>query len=191
LNDGCQDRIHIFDANLFCVRPDEKFLKIFSEYSSPLFYYVLKLTENEQNAKDIVQECFIRVWENIEKIDTTSPVLPLLVTYIKNLLRDEYRKNRNYKHLLVEVGEGMKDAAARPAAEDALALKDREKQLDVSLKQLSEKRKDIFSMVRLQGLTHKEVARTMNLSVADVKKQMRLSLQHLRKVMNTLIYMIF
>ncbi|MBN9381451.1 MAG: sigma-70 family RNA polymerase sigma factor [Chitinophagaceae bacterium] len=170
---------------------DEKFLEIFSAYSSPLFYYVLKLTENEDTAKDIVQECFIRVWENIEKIDTASPVLPLLITYIKNLLRDEYRKNKNYKHLLAQVGEEMKDTASRPAAEDLLALKDREKQLDISLKQLSEKRKHIFSMVRLQGLSHKEVAASMNVSVADVKKQMRLSLQHLRKVMNMLFFTMF
>lgn len=170
---------------------DEKFLEIFSAYSSPLFYYVLKLTENEDTAKDIVQECFIRVWENIEKIDTASPVLPLLITYIKNLLRDEYRKNKNYKHLLAQVGEEMKNISSRPTAEDSLVLKDREKQLDISLKQLSEKRKHIFSMVRLEGLSHKEVAASMNVSVADVKKQMRLSLQHLRKVMNMLICMMF
>jgi len=173
------------------VSRDEKFLAIFSEYSSSLFYYVLKLTENEDTAKDIVQECFIRVWENIEKIDTASPILPLLITYIKNLLRDEYRKNKNYKHLLVQVGEEMKDISSRPTAEDSLALKDREKQLNTSLQQLSEKRKHIFSMVRLQGLSHKEVAASMNVSVADVKKQMRLSLQHLKKVMNVLMFMIF
>jgi len=173
------------------VSRDEKFLAIFSEYSSSLFYYVLKLTENEDTAKDIVQECFIRVWENIEKIDTASPILPLLITYIKNLLRDEYRKNKKYKHLLVQVGEEMKDISSRPTAEDSLALKDREKQLNTSLQQLSEKRKHIFSMVRLQGLSHKEVAASMNVSVADVKKQMRLSLQHLKKVMNVLMFMIF
>ena len=162
---------------------DEKFLEIFSEYSSPLFYYVLRLTENEENAKDIVQECFIRVWDNIEKIDTQSNVLPLLVTYIKNLLRDEYRKNKNYQHLLVDVGQEMRDVSSRPTAEDSLALQERQRQLEFSLSQLSEKRKDIFRMVRLQGLSHKEVAASMNLSVADVKKQMRLSLQYLRKVM--------
>jgi len=165
------------------VSRDEKFLEIFSEYSSPLFYYVLRLTENEENAKDIVQECFIRVWDNIEKIDTQSNVLPLLVTYIKNLLRDEYRKNKNYQHLLVDVGQEMRDVSSRPTAEDSLALQERQRQLEFSLSQLSEKRKDIFRMVRLQGLSHKEVAASMNLSVADVKKQMRLSLQYLRKVM--------
>ena len=172
-------------------RSEEKFLSIFSEYSSPLFYYVLKLTENENNAQDIVQECFIRVWENIEKIDTSSPVLPLLITYIKNLLRDEYRKNRNYQHLLAETGEAMKDAVSLPAAEDSMALKDREKQLDLFLSRLSEKRRLIFSMVRLQGYSHKEVAASMNISVADVKKQIRLSLQHLKKMISVVIYMLF
>jgi len=169
----------------------EKFLDLFNTYSSPLYYYVLKLTENESNAQDIVQECFVRVWENIEKIDTSAPVLPLLITYIKNLLRDEYRKNRNYRHLLAAAGEEMKDAVSLPAAEETMALKEREKQLDFFLGLLSEKRRRIFSMVRLQGHSHKEVAASMNISIADVKKQVRLSLQHLRKMMTMILHMLF
>lgn len=170
---------------------EDKFIKIFSEYSDPLFYYVLKLTGSEENAKDIVQECFTRVWENIEKIDMQAAILPLLVTYIKNLLRDEYRKNKNYKHLLSEIGEDLKDASLRPAAEDSLALKERQKRLDTSLSELPEKCKNIFRMVRLEGLSYKEVAETLHVSVADIKKQMRLSLHHLRKAMNIFVCMLF
>ena len=167
---------------------DEKFLSIFSAYSNPLFYYVLKLTENEESAKDIVQECFVRVWENIEKIDTEEKVLPLLITYIKNLMRDEFRKNKNYKHLLAEIGERNKDVPALPDAEHSLALQDRQRQLDHSLSMLSEKGKNVFRMVRLEGLSYKEVAESLGLSIPDIKKQMRLSLQFLRKVMNTYFF---
>lgn len=46
-------------------------------------------------------------------------------------------------------------------------------------------------MVRLQGYSHKEVAASMNISVADVKKQIRLSLQHLKKMISVVIYMLF
>ena len=166
-------------------KSEEKFLNIFTAYSNPLFYYVLKLTENEESAKDIVQECFVRVWENIEKIDTEDNVLPLLVTYIKNLMRDEFRKNKNYKHLLSEIGEQAKDALTPPDAEHSLALKDRQRQLEYSLSLLSEKRKNIFRMVRLEGLSYKEVSESLDISIPDIKKQMRLSLQFLRKVMNT------
>lgn len=169
---------------------DEKFLRIFSAYSDPLFYYVLKLTENEESAKDIIQECFVRVWENIERIDTEEEILPLLITYIKNLLRDEFRKNKNYKHLLGVISESTKGALAPPDAEHSLALQDRQKQLDYSLSQLSEKRKSIFRMVRLEGLSYKEVAESLDLSIPDIKKQMRLSLQFLRKVMNMYFFFV-
>lgn len=162
----------------------DKFLTIFSQYSTPLFYYVLKLTENEENAKDIVQECFLRVWENIDTIDTESDILPLLITYIKNLMRDEFRKNKNYKHLLVDIREEMKDAVSLPAAEHSLALKERQRQLEYSLSQLSEKKQHIFRMIRMDGLSYKTVAESLDLSIPDIKKQMRLSLQFLRKVMN-------
>jgi len=169
---------------------DEKFLRIFSAYGDPLFYYVLKLTGNEESAKDVIQECFVRVWENIERIDTEEEVLPLLITYIKNLMRDEFRKNKNYKHLLAVIGESTKGALTPPDAEHSLALQDRQKQLDYSLSQLSEKRKNIFRMVRLEGLSYKEVAESLDLSIPDIKKQMRLSLQFLRKVMNMYFFFV-
>jgi RNA polymerase sigma factor (sigma-70 family) len=166
----------------------DEFLAIFSEYSTPLFYYVLKLTENEDTAKDVVQECFVRVWENIEKIDKSAPVLPLLITYIKNLMRDEFRKNKNYRHLLAEISESAKGAMAPPDAEFSLALRDRQQQLDHSLNLLSEKRKNIFRLIKIEGLSYKEVAETLDLSIPDIKKQMRLSLQFLRKVMNACFF---
>lgn len=169
---------------------EDKFLGIFYKYSDPLFRYVCKLTGNEETAKDIVQECFTRVWENIEQIDTTPDILPLLITYIKNLLRDEYRKNKNYKHLLGEIGQDMKDVSTKPAAEDVLSLKERQKKLELSLNQMSEKRRNIFSMVKLEGMSYKEVSENLDVSIPDIKKQMRLSLQELRKIMNSLIYMI-
>lgn len=192
---GCPGRVSIFAPNLFCVkRPEtteEQFLEIFYKYSDPLFQYVLRLTGNEETAKDIVQECFTRVWENIEKIDWRPDLLPLLVTYIKNLLRDEYRKKKHYKNLLGEMGHALKDASARPVAEESLALQERQKKLADSLGELSEKRRQIFSLVKLQGLSYKEVSENLDVSIADIKKQIRLSLQHLRKVMNTLLYSFF
>ena len=167
----------------------DKFLAIFSQYSQPLFYYVLKLTENEENAKDIIQECFLRVWENIDTIDVDSDLLPLLITYIKNLMRDAFRKNNNYKHLLLEMRQEMTGAIALPIAEHMLELKDRQQQLEYSLSLLSEKRRNIFRMVRIDGLSYKKVAESLDLSIPDIKKQMRLSIQFLRKVMNTYLFL--
>lgn len=166
---------------------NEKFYEVFSQYGDGLYYYVLKLTANEEKSKDIVQECFLRLWENMASIDTSANLLPLLVTYIKNLLIDDFRKEQKRKLLLHSMQQQQAGDIIQPEAEQQLALKDRQAQLSATLSGLSYKRQLIYRMVKQEGLTYKEVSRELSISIADVKKQMRMSLQVLRKVMQILI----
>ncbi|MFT3827464.1 MAG: sigma-70 family RNA polymerase sigma factor [Chitinophagaceae bacterium] len=160
------------------------FHHIFSRYGDGLYYYVLKLTGNETTAKDIVQECFLRLWENIETVDTNADLLPLLVTYIKNLLTDDYRKTQRRKQFLNALEHRLEGAVMLPEAEQQLSLRDRQLEIQYTLSQMPGKRQQVFHLVRHEGLSYKETAEKLNLSVADVKKQMRLSLQLLRKIMS-------
>lgn len=169
------------------IKSNEKFHQVFSQYGDGLYYYVLKLTGNEEKAKDIVQECFLRLWENIDTIDTDSNLLPLLVTYTKNLLIDDFRKEQKRKQFLHSFQQQMRDEATQPEAERQLALKERQAQLSATLSGLSDKRQLIFHLIKQEGMSYKEVAQQLSLSMADVKKQMRLSLQVLRKVMHLLL----
>jgi RNA polymerase sigma-70 factor (ECF subfamily) len=166
---------------------NEKFHEVFSQYGDSLYYYVLKLTANEEKSKDIVQECFLRLWENIASIDTSTNLLPLLITYIKNLLIDDFRKEQKRKLFLTSLQQQQPGDLMQPEAEQQLALKDRQAQLSATLSGLSDKRQLIYRMVKQEGLTYKEVSRELSISIADVKKQMRLNLQVLRKVMQLLL----
>lgn len=163
---------------------NEQFHEIFSQYGDGLFYYVLKLTGNEEKAKDIVQECFIRLWENLETIDTDKNLLPLLITYTRNLLVDDFRKEQSHKLFLTSLQQNMQDETDPPDAEQQLALKDRQRQLAMAVSGFPGKRQLIFRLIKQEGLSYKEVAQQLSLSMADVKKQMRLNLQALRKVIH-------
>jgi RNA polymerase sigma-70 factor (family 1) len=165
----------------------QQFHEIFARYGDGLYYYVLKLTGDETTAKDIVQECFLRLWENIQTIDTDADLLPLLVTYIKNLLTDDFRKKQSRSRLHFSIAQRMEGMTGEPEGEQMLFLRDRQQQLLNTLSQMPEKRRKVFQLVRQEGLSHKEVAEQLNLTIADVKKQMRLSMQLLRQVMPLII----
>ncbi len=163
------------------------FHHIFARYSDGLYYYVLKLTGNEDTARDIVQECFLRLWENIETVDTHADLLPLLITYIKNLLTDDFRKTERRRQFLSRLENELSDSVTPPEAEQQLILRDRQRQLSQSLALMPGKRQQVFKLVRQEGLSYKETAIQLNISVADVKKQMRLSMQVLRKIMSLFV----
>lgn len=159
----------------------EVFHQTFSRYGDGLYYYTLKLTGDEEKAKDIVQECFLRLWENINIIDTQSDLLPLLVTYIKNLLTDDFRKAQKRQQVFSSLQHKAGEGLISPEVESQLNVKDQQQQLNQCLSQFPEKRRTIFRLIKEQGLSYREVSELLSLSLPDVKKQMRLSLQLLRK----------
>lgn len=162
---------------------NEIFHQAFSRYGDGLYYYVLKLTRDEEKAKDTVQECFLRLWENIETIDTRADLRPLLVTYIRNLLTDDFRKSQKRQQAFELLQKNNTEEAIAPEVEGRLQVRDRQRQLEQSLSGLSEKKQSILRLVR-QGLSYNEVAQQLSLSLPDVKKQMRMSLQVLRKALH-------
>ena len=157
----------------------EKFEEIFRQTKDRLYHFTLKLTQNSSDAKDILQECYGRLWEKLPEINTREEVLPLLLTYARHCFIDQLRKRERDALFLSKL------SAAAPATELASAelflnLADKEKQLRISLEQLPAKRREIFSLVKEKGFSHKEVAEQLGISTATVEKQVSLSLKFLR-----------
>lgn len=163
-------------------RHSEVFHEAFSRYGDGLYYYLLKLTGDQEKAKDMVQECFLRLWENIAVLDTEADLRPLLVTYIRNLFTDEFRKSQKQKQVLQSLQKNTQNATA-PEIENRLDTQDRQRQFSQQLSRFPAKRQTVFRLVNQDGLSYREVAKLLDLSLPDVKKQMRLSIQALKRTL--------
>ena len=157
------------------------FEEIFRDTKDRLYHFVFKLTRNNSDTQDILQESYSRLWEKLDSIDVSKDVLPLLLTYARNCFIDHLRKRERDQQFLNNLPEEAVEVAA---AELSLDLKDKEKLLRVSLEQLPAKRRQIFGLVKEQGLSHKEVAEQLGIATGTVEKQVGLSLQFLRKELN-------
>ncbi len=157
------------------------FEEIFRDTKDRLYHFVFKLTRNNSDTQDILQESYSRLWEKRETIDVSMDVLPLLLTYARNCFIDHLRKRERDQRFLDNLSEEAVEVAA---AELSLDLKDKEKLLRVSLEQLPAKRRQIFGLVKEQGLSHKEVAEQLGITTGTVEKQVGLSLKFLRKELN-------
>jgi len=78
----------------------QQFQAVFARYGDGLYYYVLWITGDEMAAKDIVQECFLRLWQNRQVMATNADPLPLLVTYIKKRLPYYQTVKRRFLRIL-------------------------------------------------------------------------------------------
>lgn len=159
----------------------QKFNRIFFATKDRLYHFVWKLTQNESDTKDIIQNCYAQLWQNVATVDDTREVLPLLFTYARNLVIDHLRKKARQRQLINQLQEDADCPHAEPQAEQLMHYKERMQQLQTTIDQLPAKRKEIFTLVKQEGLSHKTVANQLGISPATVEKQVGLSLKFLRK----------
>ena len=85
--------------------PEEKskFEQLYLEYKGLMFHVAYEILHNEQDAEDAVHQAFVKIAENIKKID--DPMCPkthsYVVTIVENKAIDQYRKQQ--KHQTVEL----------------------------------------------------------------------------------------
>lgn len=158
-----------------------KFNRIFYATKDRLYHFVWKLTQNDTDTKDIIQMCYTQLWQKIATVDDTHEVLPLLFTYSRNLVIDHLRKRTRQQQLIDRLQQDAPGVQAEPQAEQLMHYKERMQQLQSSIDQLPAKRKEIFTLVKQEGLSHKTVAHQLGISPATVEKQVGLSLKFLRK----------
>ena len=81
--------------------PEEKslFEQIYLEYRGLMYHVAYEILHNDQDAEDAVHQAFVKIVENIKKID--DPVCPkthgYVVTIVEHQAIDQYRKRQKYK----------------------------------------------------------------------------------------------
>ena len=88
--------------------PEEKskFEQIYLQYKGLMFHVAFQILHNEQDAEDAVHQAFVKIAENIRKID--QPVCPkthgYVVTIVENKAIDQYRKQHKHPSAGAERG---------------------------------------------------------------------------------------
>ncbi len=125
--------------------------------SDKLYAYALKLTRDGAKAQDLVQESYIKLWENREKV-AVDGARPFLYRVLYNKMVDDYRKAKR-----ISQPEIMPDQ--RVEAED-YATKDL---IHRALDQLKENEKAIILLRDWEGYSYDDISETLHLSASQVK----------------------
>jgi RNA polymerase sigma-70 factor (family 1) len=152
---------------------EEAFAELYHLYNPKLSAFLTKLARSEYIAQEMVQETFLRLWVNREKLREVNHVSAWIYKIASNVSYTYLRTQANRKKILESV-------AVEPVAESFLPALD-SRQLDLIIRQtvdkLPERRQEIYRLSREQGLTHQQIADQLNLSANTVKNQITLSLK--------------
>jgi RNA polymerase sigma-70 factor (ECF subfamily) len=148
---------------------------LFEKYSAKLYRFSFSLLKNHEDSKEIVQETFFRVWEKRREIDSSKSFKSFLFTISYHLIIDQLRlklKDQEYRKFLKEYFKT--EEVKIDSVTDYETLN---RQISAVIEGLPVKRKQIFIMSREQGLSHKEIAGQLNISVKTVENQINLALK--------------
>ena len=159
---------------------EEAFETIYSRYVGKLYNFMLGMTGgNEYMAEEMVQIAFIALWETRDRINPDKSIISYLAVIAKNTLFNKQRRQTVeflYREQLLRE-ETVHDVSTEQKIE--------EKWLKESLNEIIEKmppgRQRVFRMSRQQGLSTKEIAEKLGITVSTVETQISLGLKYMRK----------
>jgi len=141
---------------------------IYEQYCKRLFGFVIRYVKNEADAEEIVQEVFIKIWENRRKIDVYSSFDSYLFTISYNsaisLLRKRVHEKKYLEHL-----KSLQEFDLTSELMDEIQFKELNEKIQILLEELTPRQKEIFILSREEGLTHEQIAKKLGISVNTVK----------------------
>ncbi len=156
---------------------DKEFERLFKELFKPLTAHALKYLKDVDDAKEIVHQAFIKLWETRQTIDMNQNVRAYLYMTVTNLSLNYIRDNKKFVST-----EEVFDWNVRPESFEDLAEKNElTEALIAAVDSLPPKMRQIFVLSRFDGLSHKEIAQKLGISVKTVENQIGRALKKLRK----------
>ena len=159
--------------------PDYAFLiAALERYERPLIRYAMGVVPDLHQARDIVQEVFIKLSRNLTTLDRWR-LAPWLFTVCRNRALDHQRKHQRMIPMETEVLDLETSAAPAPSA----ALEEREltHQLSNWMAQLPDKQREAVRLKFESGLSYKEISTVLKTSVGNVGTLIHLGVTTLRE----------
>jgi len=155
---------------------DEAFRQLFEENKNGIFSLALRYTKNAEDAEDIVQETFIKVYNSLHNFHTQDKTKfsSWLYRISINCSIDHLRKHKKMKekHSINQDVQNISSNNENCNPVYINRLKEVREKIDLILNQVSFKQRMIFTLRHYQHLTTQEIAEYMNCSQGSVKKQL-------------------
>ncbi|PFG05289.1 RNA polymerase sigma factor [Bacillus sp. es.034] len=148
----------------------DTFSLIEKEYTMNYSYlknFLVKLTNDQNLAEDVVQEVFSRLLKEPEKILEVQYIKSWLVSVSKNILIDHYRKKK--PHLLDEV-DLMENLLEDHLTPEKITM--RKEIFDNVLSNISKEEKTIFLAKEYYGYKYEEISSLMGLPISTIKSRL-------------------
>lgn len=168
------------------------FEKIVEDYQSVVYSVAYRYAENSQDAADMAQEVFIKMFKNINSFQDKSKLSTWIYRVATNMCLDMVKKeSRNLIAYSFDEGyedkdgstlyNGIADDALQP--DEILEKAEIRDAVNLAISKLSDKYKTVIILRDIEGLHYDEIAEIVDCSVGTVKSRISRGRKNLRKIL--------
>ncbi len=159
---------------------ESAFESLIAKHYSSLLHYVIGRVNSADDAEDILQEIFVRLWRRREEIQLHSEFRAYLFTAARNQLLNHQRSERRkqfVQHTIAQTSmfEIPEDIISSEVDQTALV-----QSLQIAIAALPDRAREVWELHRNHNLTYPEIAATLGLSINTVKSHMARAMAGIR-----------
>ena len=156
------------------------FDSLFNLYFDRLFRFAVSILKDRNDAEEIVQDVFVKVWQKRNEIKLHYSFKSFLFSVSYNMIISALRKKRRDRESFSSLLDEM-TVATQESADSNLIYLEQLEQIEATIDRIPSMRKKIFCMSRYEGLSYAEIASTLGIAKNTVENQISAALKFLRE----------
>ncbi len=145
---------------------ERSFEEIYKLYSARLFGNIYKMVKEKSTAQEILQEVFVKLWNNRASIDPERSFRSYLFRIAENSVYDFFRKAARDRKMQARLIAAATEHYEH--IEEMLLRKENNRVLQNAIDSLSPQRQQVFRLCKLEGKTYEEVGQQLGISASTI-----------------------
>ena len=160
---------------------EQNFRDLFHSYATPLCTFLHQRYGDYEKAKDIVQESYIKLWNNRKSVATNKAK-----SFLFRTANNAYLNEIKHQNVVQRYQNNSQPCVMSSQESPDYLIEEKEfmLRLQTALHSLPDKQRKVFLMNRIEQLTYKEIADLLQISNKTVEKRMHLALRKMRAFLN-------
>ncbi len=154
----------------------EELGRLYHETSKAVFGFALSILKNTQDAEDILQEVYIRIWQSATQYSSRQKPMAWILTITRNLCLSRFKQNGKTLNMTPEQWETVAEDNSMFSVEDGLVL-------STMLSHLNDDDRQIVVLHAVGGLKHREIAAMLDIPSSTVLSKYSRSLKKLKTLL--------
>ncbi len=159
--------------------------EFYDQTARPLFSIACRMLGNVADAEEVIQDVFVQIWTKAGQFDAQKgQPFHWVLTLTRNRCIDGLRTRQRRSRIMVDLGDEPElDQAAEPASVDAPLAGNDAAIIQSVVNDLPKDQRQAIEMAFFGGLTHQEIAESLNEPIGTIKARIRRGMLKLREAL--------